>query len=49
MTYTIKIEKEAQKFINKQDKNQQARLYNAIYNLPNRRHLSYARQAKQKE
>lgn len=35
MTYKINIKKKAQKFIDKQDKNQQLRLYKAIYNLPN--------------
>lgn len=34
MTYKINIKKKAQKFINKQDKKQQIRLYKAIYNLP---------------
>ena len=34
MTYTINIKKNAQKFINKQDKYQQERIYNAIYKLP---------------
>ena len=31
----INIKKKAQKFISKQDKKQQLRLYKAIYNLPN--------------
>lgn len=35
MTYKINIKKKAQKFINKQDKKQQIRIYTAIYNLPN--------------
>ena len=35
MTYKINIKKKAQKFISKQDKKQQLRLYKAIYNLPN--------------
>lgn len=35
MTYKINIKKKAQKFINKQDKKQQIRIYKAIYNLPN--------------
>lgn len=35
MTYKINIKKEAQKFINKQDKKQKSRLYEAIYKLPN--------------
>ena len=35
MTYKINLKKKAQKFINKQDKKQQLRLYKAIYNLPN--------------
>lgn len=35
MTYKINIKKKAQKFISKQDKNQQIRLYKSIYNLPN--------------
>lgn len=34
MTYKINIKKRAQKFINKQAKDQQIRLYKAIYNLP---------------
>ena len=34
-TYKIKFEKAAQKFIDKQDKNQRLRLYKAIYKLPN--------------
>ena len=34
-TYKIKFEKAAQKFIDKQDKNQCLRLYKAIYKLPN--------------
>lgn len=33
--YKFKIEKEALKFLNKQDKRQRKRLYSAIYNLPN--------------
>lgn len=33
--YKFKIEKEAQKFLDKQDKKQRERLYAAIYNLPN--------------
>ena len=35
MTYKINIKKKALKFINKQDKKQQIRIYKAIYNLPN--------------
>ena len=35
MTYKINIKKKAKKFIDKQDKTQQLRLYKAIYNLPN--------------
>ncbi len=35
MTYKINIKKQAQKFIDKQDKKQQIRIYTAIYNLPN--------------
>ncbi len=35
MTYKIEIEKKAQKFIDKQDKIQQKRIYKAIYMLPN--------------
>lgn len=35
MTYKINIKKEALKFINKQGKKQQIRLYEAIYKLPN--------------
>lgn len=35
MTYKINIKKKAQKFISKQDRNQQIRLYKSIYNLPN--------------
>lgn len=35
MIYKINIKKKAQKFIDKQDKTQQLRLYKAIYNLPN--------------
>ena len=35
MIYKIVIEKKPQKFIAKQDKSQQARIYNAIYKLPN--------------
>lgn len=35
MTYKIKIEKKPQKFIDKQDKTQQKRIYKAIYSLPN--------------
>lgn len=34
-TYKIKFEKAAQKFLDKQDKNQRLRLYKAIYKLPN--------------
>lgn len=34
MTYKINIKKKARKFINKQSKDQQIRLYNAIFNLP---------------
>lgn len=33
-TYKIKFEKSAQKFLDKQDKNQRLRLYKAIYKLP---------------
>lgn len=32
--YRIKFEKAAQKFLDKQDKNQRLRLYKAIYKLP---------------
>lgn len=32
--YKIKIEKAAQKFLDKQDRNQRLRLYKAIYQLP---------------
>lgn len=32
--YRIKFEKSAQKFLDKQDKNQRLRLYKAIYKLP---------------
>lgn len=35
MTYKIKIKKKPQKFIDKQDKTQQKRIYKAIYSLPN--------------
>lgn len=35
MTYKISIKKKALKFINKQDKVQQIRIYKAIYELPN--------------
>lgn len=35
MKYTIDIQKNAQKFIRKQSKENQQRLLNAIYNLPN--------------
>lgn len=35
MNYKIKIEKKPQKFIDKQDKVQQKRIYKAIYGLPN--------------
>lgn len=35
MTYKIKIDKKVQKFINKQDRVKQQRIYKAIYNLPN--------------
>lgn len=35
MTYKINIKKKAKKFIDKQDKTQQIRIYKAIYNLPN--------------
>jgi len=35
MIYKIKIRPKALKFIEKQDKNQRLRLYEAIYNLPN--------------
>ena len=34
MTYKINIKRKAQKFIDKQEKKQQVRLYKAIYNLP---------------
>lgn len=34
MIYEIKIRPKALKFIEKQDKNQRLRLYEAIYNLP---------------
>lgn len=34
MKYRINIKKKALKFINKQTKDQQIRLYKAIYNLP---------------
>ena len=34
MIYKINIKKKAQKFINKQDKKQQLRIYKAIYALP---------------
>lgn len=34
MTYRISIKKKAQKFINKQDRIQQIRIYKAIYKLP---------------
>lgn len=33
-TYKIIFEKEAQKFLDKQDKNKRLRLYRAIYKLP---------------
>lgn len=33
-TYRIRFEKAAQKFLDKQDKNQRLRLYRAIYKLP---------------
>lgn len=33
-TYKIKFEKAAQKFLDRQDKNQRLRLYKAIYKLP---------------
>ncbi len=33
-TYKIVFEKEAQKFLDKQDKNKRLRLYKAIYKLP---------------
>lgn len=33
-TYKIKFEKAAQKFLDKQDRNQRLRLYKAIYKLP---------------
>lgn len=33
-TYKIIFEKEAQKFLDKQDKNKRLRLYKAIYRLP---------------
>lgn len=35
MTYRIKIRPKALKFIEKQDRNQRLRIYEAIYNLPN--------------
>lgn len=35
MTYKINIKKKAQKFIQKQDRQQPIRLYKAIYELPN--------------
>lgn len=35
MTYKINIKKKTKKFIDKQDKTQQIRIYKAIYNLPN--------------
>ena len=35
MIYKIKFKKQAQKFIDKQPQNQQKRLIEAIYNLPN--------------
>jgi mRNA-degrading endonuclease RelE of RelBE toxin-antitoxin system len=35
MTYKIKIRPKALKFIEKQDKFQRLRIYEAIYNLPN--------------
>ena len=35
MIYKINIKKKVKKFIDKQDKIQQLRLYKAIYNLPN--------------
>lgn len=34
MTYKINIKRKAQRFINKQERKQQVRLYKAIYNLP---------------
>lgn len=34
MTYKIIFEKEAQKFLDKQDRNMRLRLYRAIYKLP---------------
>lgn len=34
MIYKIVFEKEAQKFLNKQDKNMRLRIYKAIYKLP---------------
>lgn len=34
MIYKINVKKRALKFISKQDKNQQVKLYKAIYNLP---------------
>lgn len=34
LTYKIIFEKEAQKFLDKQDKNKRLRLYKAIYKLP---------------
>ncbi len=33
-TYKIVFEKEAQKFLDKQDKNTRLRIYKAIYRLP---------------
>lgn len=33
-TYKVRFEKAAQKFLDKQDKNQRLRLYKAIYRLP---------------
>lgn len=33
-TYKVKFEKAAQKFLDRQDKNQRLRLYKAIYRLP---------------
>ena len=35
MTYKIIIRPKAKKFIDKQDRTQQLRIYKAIYNLPN--------------
>lgn len=35
MTYKIKIDKEAKKFIDKQPKNHKERIYEAISKLPN--------------